>query len=100
MMHIIETERIVRVQSISNYSKLFFNNGKTLVVAKLLRWFEENLPSGDFARVHRTHLVNMNYISQFRLDTTESSLRLVNGEQIDVSKRRKQGFLKILQSRA
>src|SRR5687767_8125140 len=99
-LHIIEQEEIIRIQSISNYSKLFFNNGQTLVVAKLLRWFEEQLPTDDFARVHRTHLVNMNYICQSRFDNTGGKLKLVNGEDIDVSKRRKRGFMKTLQSRS
>ncbi|MEQ1767700.1 MAG: hypothetical protein ABL859_09765, partial [Methylotenera sp.] len=35
---------IVRIEASSNYSKLFFNNGKTLVVAKVLHWFEDQLP--------------------------------------------------------
>jgi two-component system, LytTR family, response regulator len=93
--HIIDVKEIVRVQSISNYSKIFFSDGRTLVVAKLLRWFEEQLQTRDFIRVHRTHLVNLDYICQYRANKGGSKLGLTNGEQIDVS-RRKAAFLKLL----
>ena len=93
--HLIEVSDIVRIQSISNYSKLFFRDGRTLVVAKLLRWFEQQLQARDFVRVHRTHLVNADYICQYRINKGGSKLELINGEQIDVS-RRKAGFLKLL----
>jgi hypothetical protein len=35
-IHVIEISNIVRKEAISNYSKLYFTNGKTLVVAKVL----------------------------------------------------------------
>lgn len=94
--HLIDVREIVRIQSISNYSKLFFSDGKTLVVAKILGWFEQQLQTKDFIRVHRTHLINTDYIHQYHTDKGGSKLQLTNGEQIDVSVRRKAGFLKLL----
>jgi two-component system, LytTR family, response regulator len=87
-IQLIDVNAIICVQSISNYSKLFFSNGKTLVVAKVLKWFEESLCSHQFIRVHRTHLVNRNFIHQYRRSGS-SKLRLVNGDWIDVSRRKK-----------
>ena len=94
--HLIDVRAIVRIQSISNYSKIFFSDGKTLVVAKILGWFEQQLQTRDFVRVHRTHLINTDFICQFHTDRRGSKLELTNGEQIDVSVRRRAGFLKIL----
>jgi len=97
------TDDIIRVQAISNYSKLFFAGNrkglpKTLVVAKVLRWFEEQLGSSDFVRVHRTHIVNRKFISSFANSDLKPSnggkLFLSNGELIEVSKRKKPSFLK------
>lgn len=53
---LIDTNTIVRVEASS--SKLLFNNGKTLVNAKVLKWFEQRLPPETFTRLHRSHLVN------------------------------------------
>jgi DNA-binding LytR/AlgR family response regulator len=102
---VIPVQQIIRIQSISNYSKLFFRNaspatggGKTLVVAKVLRWFEERLspPStvwreagGEgFIRIHRTHLINPNYIKTYR-GSKSGLLLLSNGEMFSVAKRKK-----------
>jgi two-component system, LytTR family, response regulator len=97
----ISRDEIIRVQAISNYSKLFFSRKsgrKTLVVAKVLRWFEENLGTEHFVRVHRTHIVNKNFISNFINSTVHPAhggkLFLSNGELIEVSKRKKPFFLK------
>jgi hypothetical protein len=34
---VIAINNIIRIEAISNYSRLFFVNGKTLVVAKVLK---------------------------------------------------------------
>lgn len=91
-IELIDINSIVRVQSISNYSKLFFSNSKTLVVAKVLRWFEECLPADQFIRLHRTHLVNKKFIHQYIYEEG-GKVKLVNGERIDVSRRKRSQFL-------
>jgi two-component system LytT family response regulator len=85
----INLQNIVRIQSCSNYSKIFFAD-KTypLTVAKLLQWFEEKLPADFFVRTHRTHLVNQKHILKISLETKQ--IHLSNGEQIIISKRRKE----------
>ena len=84
---------IIRIQSISNYSKLYFKNGKTLVVAKVLRWFEEQLHQYHFVRIHRTHLINMNYMQSYN-NNDGGKLLLHNGESIKVAKRKKAAFIR------
>ena len=94
-VEIIMLKDIVRIQSISNYSKLYFNNGKTLVVAKVLRWFEEQLHSYQFVRIHRTHLINMNYMQSYT-NNDGGQLLLHNGESIKVAKRKKAALIRYL----
>jgi len=87
---LIPIAQIVRIQAINNYSKIYFINGRTEVVAKVLHWFEDILQSitvqqGVFIRIHRTHLVNSHCIASFR----NGRLVLVNGEEILVARRKK-----------
>ncbi len=84
---------IIRIEAISNYSKLYFSNGKTLVVAKVLRWFEEKLGQQGFIRTHRTHLVNGAYIHNYNCQD-KGSIRLQNGELLQLAKRKKSLFIK------
>ncbi len=93
-LEIIDINTIIRIEAISNYSKLYFTNGKTLVVAKVLRWFEERLKNNKenntlFLRTHRTHLVNKNFISRY----TNGKIELQNHQIIDVARRKKNNFL-------
>jgi two-component system LytT family response regulator len=86
---VVHCNKLVRVEAISNYSRLFFSNGRSLVVAKVLAWFEEKLAEHGFVRTHRSHLVNMHYISKIRTEK-HGLLVLKNKEEIAVAKRKKQ----------
>jgi two-component system, LytTR family, response regulator len=95
----IDINTIIRIQACSNYSKLFFTTGKTLVVAKVLQWFDlyfSSLPgedrNGPFLRIHRAHLINSTFIRQY-IRGEGGKIVLVNGEMVDVSKRKKSSFL-------
>jgi two-component system, LytTR family, response regulator len=93
-LEVIDISTIIRIEAISNYSKLYFTNGKTLVVAKVLRWFEERLKNNEenktiFLRTHRTHLVNKNFISRY----ANGKIELHNHQIIEVARRKKNDFL-------
>lgn len=79
-------EDIIRIEASSNYCKIFFNNERPLVVAKVLHWFQDNLPEETFYRIHRTHIVNRMHVAGI---TEQSMVRLSNGDIIQVSRRRK-----------
>jgi two-component system LytT family response regulator len=96
---IVDINSIIRIEAISNYSKLYFANGKTMVASKVLRWFEEQLASQRFIRTHRTHLINRSFICYYT-NGMGSKVKLLNGEWIDVSKRKKMQFLISLRNMA
>jgi two-component system, LytTR family, response regulator len=79
---------IVRIQSVSNYSKIFFLQAKPMLVAKILRKFEEQLLKTDFARIHRTHLINKRYLLSYNPGTA-AKVFLINGDELPVARRRK-----------
>ena len=88
---LIDTNTIVRIEASSNYSKLYFSaaigGSKTLVTAKVLKWFEQRLPPETFTRLHRSHLVNNCFLQLHQ--STGNAFELQNGKIIQVSRRRK-----------
>jgi|GEM_PF-2783318 len=58
---------IIKVTSISNYSKLFFDDGSTLVIAKVLKWFETIVTPGQFIRINQSVLLNMDHVKSIDL---------------------------------
>lgn len=89
--NVVAAEEIIRVQALSNYSRIYFANGKIATVAKVLHWFQDELPVDMFARVHRSHLVNRMYVSAIK-GQRNKSLLLLNGERIAISRRRQMVF--------
>ncbi len=80
-------DNIIRIEASSNYCKIYFDNERPLVVAKVLHWFQDNLPAANFFRIHRTHIVNRKYVVEMAGEL--SIITLTNGEILQVSRRRK-----------
>ena len=80
---------IIRVEGSSNYSKIYFSNQQPLLVAKILHWFEDQLPTEMFCRIHRTHLINRLYVTGI---FDSSKLALSNGDIIQMSRRKKGSY--------
>ncbi len=80
-------KNIIKVISLSNYSKIFFDNNTTLVIAKALKSVESMVTPGQFIRINQSVLVNISNIK-----TIDLKNKLVvtnqNGEILKISKRR------------
>lgn len=86
--YIQQPENIIRIEARGNYCKIYLTTGYPVTVAKVLQWFQVNLPAQMFSRVHRSHLVNSDFIEQIAMDK-QSSVLLRNGERIMISRRKK-----------
>jgi two-component system LytT family response regulator len=60
---LIDPSHIIRLKASSNYTFIYFTNRHPLIIAKVLKQFEEELVGHGFIRIHRTHLINRRYIS-------------------------------------
>ena len=76
---------IVRCEANSNYTTFYLNEGKKFISSKTLKEYEKLLEEYPFFRVHKSHLVNLNYILNF----SGTSLILKNGHTVEVSRRKK-----------
>lgn len=88
---LIDIDTIVRIEASSNYSKIYLSVAmgriKTLVTAKVLKWFEERLPAQHFTRLHRSHLVNNSFLQTHQCNG--NAFELQNGKVIEISRRRR-----------
>ena len=83
---VVTAGEIIRVEALSNYSRIHFADGNKLVTAKVLNWFENLLPAEMFVRVHRSHLVNKHFVEPTS-GNSPGKLFFFNGESIPVSRR-------------
>jgi len=91
----IEVHKIIRCQGEGNYSHIYFEGNKHLLVAKTLVEFEDLLQEYSFFRVHKTHLVNLKQVVAYE-KTDGGILQLSNGDKIPISRRRKEDVQKML----
>ncbi|MDY6800990.1 MAG: LytTR family DNA-binding domain-containing protein [Bacteroidota bacterium] len=90
-----KVNNIVYCQAEESYTKIFTNRNEAILVARNLKNIEEMLPEELFFRIHKSHLVNMNYIKSYsKIDGYK--IKLDNGIELDVATRRNEEFLKAL----
>lgn len=83
---------IIFCEADQNYTKIHLVLGKCLVVSKTLKLIEELLPEEVFFRIHKTYLVNLNYVKLYsRLNGHK--ILLDNNVQLDVANRRTDDFI-------
>ena len=96
-MHILRVSDIKRCESSSNYTQFFLNNGKKLLASKTLKEFDNMLCEYSFERIHKSHLVNMNYVKKY-VQSDGGYLIMEDGSQIPVANRKKEHLVTLLKS--
>jgi DNA-binding LytR/AlgR family response regulator len=85
---------IVRIEAMGSYTTIHFINRKELVASRSMAEFEQVLVDHDhFFKVHKSHLVNLNYIIKYRRGDG-GTLMMTDGSEVDVARRVKPDFLK------
>lgn len=89
---LVKINSILYCEADSNYCKVVCLDGKKIILSKTLKFIEELLPTSIFHRIHKTYLVNLNYVNRFD-KTNELMVELSNGEILPVSVRKKEEFI-------
>lgn len=88
---VLQMEDILYCQADDNYTQIYLKKGKRLV-SKTLKYFEDALTEKGFARVHKSYLVNVNEITEYKKGKG-GSVVLSSGKEIMVSPSRKKELL-------
>jgi two-component system, LytTR family, response regulator len=95
-IYITSSDEIIRFESDGNYTTVFLNNGKKVIVSRLLKEFEDLLKDeSHFSRVHQSHLVNLDYV--FCYEKVENVLKMKDNSAIPVAIRKKEKLLKMFE---
>jgi two-component system LytT family response regulator len=89
---LLKTNAILYCEADSNYCKIVCLDGRNIVLSKTLKYIEELLPTAIFQRIHKSYLVNLNYVNRFS-KANELLVELTNGETLPVSVRQKENFI-------
>lgn len=90
-----DINEIIQLEANSNYTIIHFSGKQKITASKTLKDFEELLPPDIFFRTHHSHLINLNYIKKY-IKGDGGQIEMQNGNFVDVSRRKKEEFLKAI----
>lgn len=94
-MRFVKIEEIVRCESDSCYTTFFMKSKEKIMVSKTLKEYELLLSDMGFFRVHKSHLVNLRYVEKY-VQGEGGYLVMEDKVQVEISRRKKEGLLAIL----
>ncbi len=88
----VKFNSIVYLEAQNNYTKINMLDGRSIIASKTLKSFDELLPSELFFRIHKSYLINMNFVKRFfKID--DFLVELTTGEKLPLSYRKKNEFI-------
>ncbi len=91
-LEFISINNILYLEADGNCTYVFNVDGTKIFSTRTLGNFEQLLENYPFARIHRKHMINLNYLVKYNKGEGGSIL-LNNGVHLDVSRRKKEAFL-------
>ncbi|MEP7128220.1 MAG: response regulator [Chitinophagales bacterium] len=89
-------DQIIRCDAERSYTKFFLTSGKTFIASKPLREYEELLQENGFLRVHKSHLINMQYVLRY---LPSGFLLMKDESKVEVARRRKAEIESVLRNK-
>ncbi|WP_143883543.1 LytR/AlgR family response regulator transcription factor [Chryseobacterium binzhouense] len=88
---VVKTEDILRLQADGNFTQVYLTDGSRKMVCRFLKHFDDLLEH-PFIRVHRSHIINSNFVKSYHKSGTAT---LLDNTEIEVSGSFKDQFLKV-----
>lgn len=96
---LVDFKDIVWLEASDNYTNLFLNGQKKIVASKTLKEFEMILPTSEFFRIHRSALINVNFVKEYS-NNEGGEVILSDGTHVQVSKARIQEFSDFIKTKS
>jgi two-component system LytT family response regulator len=82
----VHPAQIIRMEAKNNYTRVFFTDHPPILMAKVLRIYDEILVPHGFVRIHRSHLVNVQHVEEM---DQKGILRMKDSSEMEISRRKK-----------
>jgi two-component system, LytTR family, response regulator len=82
---VIPADKIIYIEAQDDYVMIYHEEGKNLK-EKTMKYFESHLDPSQFVRIHRSYIVNINFITQLEQYSKENYIAILkNGAKLKVS---------------
>ena len=90
-VYYLNHDDIIYINADGSYAKIFLNANSPILISKGLKDIESQLINNIFFRVHKSYLININYVNKL-LKSDGGSIEMSNGDLIPISKRKRAEF--------
>ena len=94
---IINQTDITRLQADGNCTKIYFKDNTHYLDTRTLKTYESLLNKDIFYRVHKSHIISLNYVTDY-LNDNGPVAKLENGDSIPISRNKITAFTSLLKS--
>lgn len=94
---LVEIQDIMYLEASGNCTILYFSDGTRYLDTRTLKIYEGILNPSIFYRIHKSHIVNMNYLKEYLNEDGHFAI-LKNGKLLSVARNRVSSFVKTLKS--
>lgn len=91
-IYFVNIRDIVRFEAEDNYTHIYMQNGERITASKTIKSFEDLLAPFNFYRVHKRHVINLNFMRKF-VKGDGGYLIMDDDIEIEVSRRRRPAFM-------
>lgn len=88
----LDLEKIIYLKADGSYTHFFTTNQAKITISKRLAEFEKLEKMGNFMRIHRSHIINVNQIEKI-LKQDGGTIIMTNGVELSISSEKKQALL-------
>jgi two-component system LytT family response regulator len=93
---IVHVKTILYCEAVDNFTKFYFETGAPLLICRTLKYFEELLKNYSFFRIHRSYLINPEYVIRYSKGKG-GYVTMKNNKELEISPSRKKEFLDAFQ---
>lgn len=91
---VADVHKIIRCEATGNYTIFYLKDKQPQLVSRTLKEFDELLGGMKFLRVHKSHLINLEFVERYL--PRDSQVIMKDGSRVEISRRRKDIFLSYL----
>ena len=85
---VVRREEVVRLQANGNFTDIILENKTKKMACRFLKHYEDLL-SFPFLRVHRSHIINCDFVRAYNKG---GFIEMLNGDEVELSASYKDGF--------
>jgi two-component system, LytTR family, response regulator len=89
---IVNIRTILYCEAEDNFTKFYFEIGQPLLICRTLKYFEDLLKDYGFLRIHRSYLINPEFVIRYSRGKG-GYVTMKNNKELEVSPNRKKEFL-------